>query len=802
MKIIIIVLFILLFLLLSPVFPQQKRIVEEVSVDWWVVPIFAVDKSGQPVLDLKESDLDLEVDNKKIESFVLVKRSFTVSEQPAEAGKEKAGIPPAPERKKNVFFLFDTALSTTESTEAAKVIARGMINRAEPDTRFFIMTIEPFGGLTYAGGETSDKKQLIDIIQKKVKGKPNSRVPDPEEVVVQMGGRRGGKYGPEDASFLKGSVSKYYKRKSKSFAQSFESLYYALNAIKDNKFIYLFTEGISNAIQEAESGDRSLYRQYLGEIASYLGRSGSVLFIINPFGGLSADQANISGEDSLMFLSEKSGGKYLEGSDKKLMAKIESLNRAYYEIAFPAVAKSKEGILEISLHPKRKDIEVHTLKTTEKSRQYSQMKTMEQEVLALNLVSGNPLYKTDVSSQPVEIIKISKKKKKTTYQVNIPDEFMNRALDLYKIWTSAADIRVEKESMRTNKKRVKIDFENVKPNDETFFALISGEQRDALVLGMKQEEQETYTFDLPKQTEEWVSKELIEEEKKAGKTSKTDELDGLLKGAAEYCEKLKKAAFHYLCKEKIVETQEPLVYGTEDQNDLAANPYGNAYARSSDWVQRDIIDRTKINKNEYNYRLKKIGDRVQEEREAITDQVENETGTPAPVIMDINELRRSIRFLSSKAVFGPITLLDARRQNNYDFRLLGHQELRGRPTAVIEAYPKNEKDSQFIYGKIWIDREDFSVLKIKANPNSILGYDKLVKLAEELNTRLFLDLETEFFQYRDGIRFPTQIHFEESYKGGLFIRQFRGAKKWSRTDNYTIYYDYLFFNVDMDVVYQ
>ncbi len=798
MKLIIIVLFILLFMLLSPVFPQQKKIVEEVTVDWWVVPIFALDQSGQPVLDLKESDLDLEVDNKKVESFALVKRSFTVSEQPAEAGKERAEIPPALERKKNIFLLFDTALSTTESTEAAKVIARAMIDRAEPDTRFFIMIIEPFGGLTYAGGETGDKKQLIDIIQKKVKGKPNSRVPDPGEIVAEVDG----KYEAEDISFLRGSVSNYYRSKSKSFAQSFKSLYYAINAIKDNKFIYLFTEGISNAIQEAQSGDRSLYRRYLSDMASYLGRSGCVLFIINPFGGLAADQANISGEDSLRFLSQESGGKYLEGTDKKLMAKIEGLNRAYYEIAFPAVPKSKEGILEISLHPKREGIELHTLKTTEKSRQYSRMKGIEQEVLALNLVSGNPLYKTDVASRPAEIIKVSRKKKKTTYQVNIPDELMHSSLDLYRIWTNDADIRVEKESLRIDKKSVKIDFENVKPNDKTFFALISGEQKSALVLGMKQEEQETYSFDLPKQTEEWASKELIAEEKKAGKSSKTDELEGLLLGAAEYCEKLKKAAFHYLCKEKIVETQESLVYGTDDQTDLATLADDGFYARSSGWVQREVVDQTKINKNEYNYRLKKIKDQVKEEREAIADLVESEAGTPTPVLKDINKPRGNIRFLSGKAVFGPITLLDAQRQNNYHFRMLGYQELRGRPTAVIEAFPKNEKDSQFIYGKIWIDREDFSVLKIKANPNSIRGYDKLLKLAEELNTRLFLDLETEFFQYRDGIRFPTQIHFEESYKGGLFIRQFRGSGKWTRTNTFTTYSDYLFFNVDMDVIYQ
>ncbi|MGD2089776.1 MAG: hypothetical protein PVH61_26615 [Candidatus Aminicenantes bacterium] len=800
MKFILVLLFIIFFLLLSPVFPQQKKILEEVSVDWWVVPVFVVDKSGQPVLDLKKSDIELKVDNKKIKTFALVKRSFTVSEQPTEEEKERADVSPAPERKKNVFLLFDTALSTTASTDAAKVIAQRMINQAKPDTRFFIMTIEPFAGLTYAGGETGDKKKLMDIIKKKVKGKPNSRVPDPEEVVVQIVGAHA-KYGPEDAPFLRGSASKYYKRKSKSFAQSFESLYYALNTIKDNKFVYLFTEGISNALQEAESGDRSMYQQYLKEMAEYLGRSGAVLFIINPFGVLVADRANISGEDSLRFLSQKSGGKYLEGSDKKLMAKIESLNRAYYELAFPAVPKSKQGILRISLHPKRKDIEVHTLKTTEKSRQYSQMKTMEQEVLALNLVSGNPLYKIDVSSQPAEIIKESRKKKRTTYQVNIPDGFLNRSLDLYKVWTNPSDIRVEKESLRANKKRIKITFKNVNPNDETFFALISGEQKSALVMGMKQEKQETYAFGLPKQTEEWATKELMEKEKQTGKLSKTIELEELLRGAAQYCEKLKKAAFHYLCKEKIVETQKPLAFGADTQSDVASQQNNMFYARASGWVQREIVDQTKIQKNEYNYRLKKLGDRVREEREVrVENTVENET--PPPVIIDINDIRKSIRFLSSKAVFGPITLLDARRQNKYHFRLLGYQKLKDRPTAIIEAYPKNEKDSQFIYGKIWIDREDFSVLKIKANPNSILGYDKLEKLAEELNTRLFLDLETEFFKYRDGIRFPTQIHFKEGYKGGLFIRQFRGSRKWTRTDNLTTYSDYLFFNVDMDVVYQ
>jgi len=790
MKRVLIALLIFLLFIVSPVFSQQKRIVEEVSVDWWVVPIFAVDQSGQSVMDLEESDLELKVDHQKIKSFILVKKSFTVSEQPGGDEKERAGVAPIPVRKKNIFFLFDTALSTVSSTKVAKVIAQRIVDQAEPDTRFFIMTIEPFAGLTYVGGQTSDKKKLTDLIEKRVKGKPNSRVPRIEEILGTVVSGRHSKYTAEEIPTFMNSISRYYRRKSKSFTQSFESLYYALNGIKDTKFIYLFTEGISNAVQSAESGDRSLYRRYLGEMADYLGRSGSVLFIINPFGGLAADQADISGEDSLRFLAQKSGGKYLEGNDKKLMVKIDNLNRAYYEIAFPAVPKSKDGVLKISLRSKRKDIEIHTLKTAEKSRQYSQMKVMEQEVLALNLVSGNPLFKTDVSSQPAGIIKESKKKKKTTYQVNIPDSFLNRSLDLYKIWLNPKDIRVEKESLQTNKNRVKITFNNVKPGDNTFFVLMAGREKSALVHGMKQEKQETYAFSLPKQTEEWANRELLEKERQSKKSKKNIELDILLKGAANYCEKLKQAAFHYLCIEKIVETQRPLTYRANVQSDVAADPGHPLFTKPIGSVERQTVDKTTICKNQFNYRLKKIRDQVKEERDV------------AAGLTDIKEIRKNLRFLSSKAVFGPITLLDTERQNNYHFRMLGPGEIKGRSAAIIEAYPKNEKDTQFIYGKVWIDREDFSILKIKANPNSILGYGKLEKLAEQLNTRVFLNLETEFFEIRNGIRFPTQIHFEESYKGGPFISKYRGSRKWTRTDTLIVYSDYLFFKVDMDVVYR
>jgi hypothetical protein len=72
-----------------------------------------------------------------------------------------------------------------------------------------------------------------------------------------------------------------------NFASSFKSLYYALNSIKDNKFVYLFTEGVSYAMRYADVGNESVYRLYFRRLSDYLGRCGAVLFIINPFGTLS-----------------------------------------------------------------------------------------------------------------------------------------------------------------------------------------------------------------------------------------------------------------------------------------------------------------------------------------------------------------------------------------------------------------------------------------------------------------------------------------------------------------------------------
>jgi len=54
-------------------------------------------------------------------------------------------------------------------------------------------------------------------------------------------------------------------------------------------------------------------------------------------------------------------------------------------------------------------------------------------------------------------------------------------------------------------------------------------------------------------------------------------------------------------------------------------------------------------------------------------------------------------------------------EDNYDFELLGEEQLDGRPAYVLKAEPKTS--SKLLYrGKIWVDAEDFALAKIEAEP--------------------------------------------------------------------------------------
>jgi hypothetical protein len=58
---------------------------------------------------------------------------------------------------------------------------------------------------------------------------------------------------------------------------------------------------------------------------------------------------------------------------------------------------------------------------------------------------------------------------------------------------------------------------------------------------------------------------------------------------------------------------------------------------------------------------------------------------------------------------------------NYDFRLLGQEDVGGYHCYVVEAIPKRE-DKYLFRGKVWIDSTDFAIVRIAGHPEKRISF--------------------------------------------------------------------------------
>lgn len=788
---------------------EHKKIVEEVSVNWWQVPVFAVDEKGNPVIDLEPGDITIIMNGKIIPTFSLDKRTFSVttrSDEVAPAVPPQAETPPL--RNKVVFLLFDLTLSSEHSIMRAKTIAKKIVKDAEKNTRFIVLTIEAFRGLVFIGEGNSDNQEpLLNIITDKVNNRRNKRIVDPRMIASDRSSGGGkAKYDPEDISFFRESAAKYYTRKNMGFFYAFKTLYFFLNSIQDNKFVYFFSEGISRAIQTrggSLAGHKGQDDYYLGRVARYLSRCGAVLFIVNSRGVLDSYPSQTSGEESLLFLARESGGTYLEGTREQIVTRLENLNQAYYEVSFPDIPQLKGNTRKITITAKREGIRIYSLHSLEIKKKYTAMKPVEKEMLVLNLISQppNPLIKGIIDAYNAQVDKTKKKRESIVYTVTLPPGYLNKHLDLYKVWLAVDNqgiTQVEKikvEALSPQKNQLKIEFElstgqeqkKVGPGKET----IANETRTYFVLINKDTE--------PVRASVWGSEYYQEDPQleepgkpKNGKTISPEELQRILQGAAEYCERLKQSAFHFYCREKISEVHNPL--SRVDLQSLNITSTTQKYQPNRILDQLRTQAKAQVKNCEFGYRLFKQGNNIKEERDYISSS--DKTKVRGDQVITANA------FFAEKTVFGSVTILDRGRQENYDIRFVEYAEYKNRPAVVVEALPKKPAETPGVYGKIWIDRDDFSVLKIEANPQSIRGCDKLIAFAKKLHTKLHLTLETEFDEIYRGLRFPTKVRMSEKYKGGPIILQYQDSWGWERTVTEFLYTEYQFFDVQTEVTVQ
>ena len=207
------------------------------------------------------------------------------------------------------------------------------------------------------------------------------------------------------------------------------------------------------------------------------------------------------------------------------------------------------------------------------------------------------------------------------------------------------------------------------------------------------------------------------------------ELEPVMARAADYCRRLKEAAFRFYCLEVV------------EERVLERNPL----TKRTEPVER---------RWEYDYQITGSGGGISEQRRLVRE------GTRK---MDKANATLETRFSSHYSVFLPVTLLALENRAAYAYRLAGRDRIGRSRCVVVEVTPLRAEGVGIAQGSAWIDEKDGSVLKIEMNPRGVVGVEELEKAAKVMQARLLLEVSHQYFVSHGGLRFPSMTMFREAY---------------------------------------
>lgn len=204
-------------------------------------------------------------------------------------------------------------------------------------------------------------------------------------------------------------------------------------------------------------------------------------------------------------------------------------------------------------------------------------------------------------------------------------------------------------------------------------------------------------------------------------------------------------------------------------------------------VMRGGAQKIVLNKYVYDYQLIKKGEKIEESRILLKENGKKKYEENAPM--------KTKRFYSKRSVYGPVGLLGKEQQGKYDYKIIKEQTIKKRKTYVIGVTPKINIKENPNFGKVWVDKENFSVLKIEIEQESLAGFEKIEKESKEKQVIPIITTTHDYFIEKNGIRFPSKTVCKEVY----LTKMRRMRSKISET---VITYDnYRFFLVDVKIKY-
>ncbi len=476
---------------------NQEPLKYEVAVNVIVVPIFAVDSKGQPVYDLKEEELELFVNDEPVDIAFFRRYEFENEEEVSEVAKKEPAEGEVQRKPSQVysgagervkFIIMDSMFNSSQGFRRSKEIAINLVKEREPGDSFVIVENTAQSGIKYIAGPEEDPEKLLkELNQMKTPIDTWSKELYASRKMMDNVAFNSMVDARAEAETFK-NVQKHtmdadkmrYQSDIKRFTTAMSQFKYALKTINKPKVVFLISEGVyrgafkkdllgspgslgeSNSSHSDSSGLEgkakqfaSLFKQdaptvfddknvfstfllnYLKEIVRAVNYGGSVLYTINPQRINDTMDESQSGEMSMMFLADESGGKYFAGSKPvEIVKRIKRTTAAYYELVFSARSVTQEQ-MKLVVNCKRDGVRIHTLNHAEKEKPYLKMDKVQKKIFALNVATGGDWSRMVGKVVRVKYKKVKKQKKGNatirTVEVTIPPKMRDKKADLFVI---------------------------------------------------------------------------------------------------------------------------------------------------------------------------------------------------------------------------------------------------------------------------------------------------------------------------------------------------------------------------------
>lgn len=490
---------------------KQDQITEplqyQVAVNIRLIPIFAVNGRGEPIFDLKESDLELYVDGRltNIQFF----NPFTLESEETVHRRVPVEKPPVIKRERVVFIILDAMFNSTTGFKRTKEIAINLIKKAQSGDTFVVIQNHAISGLNYVGGLELGRQGLIDKIMKlKISLEKRSKnlfasrlLPGYVDFDTEFDARLESSQWHKIRQHKMDTEKMRYRYQMKRFKYVISQLKFALKTIKKPKVVFLISEGIARGAfkkgmmsefstqdMSADTGafgsvflqnektaiERNEYYSaylltYLTDIVKAINLGGGILYTINPQRINDTMDEEIRGQMSLMFLANHAGGKYFAGSEpEEVVENVVRTTSAYYELGF--IPESlRQQVSRVEVRSKRKGVVIHTINHIEKKVPYQQMAATQKKLFAYNAATGGTWARMAGKVVRVKYNRLKDHGDDEGIEIHIPKQMQGKQLDIYLIQVANKTHKTEVRTMtRRVSERVKLIFRRQKDNRQYF----------------------------------------------------------------------------------------------------------------------------------------------------------------------------------------------------------------------------------------------------------------------------------------------------------------------------------------------